>query len=299
MEYLIAALLVIIIVAVGFVVIETQRQNARLRSDIGTRLDTANVTIMNVQERLGELSESGRRIREIGEDIASLQDILKPPKARGVLGEVMLQGLLQQMLPANFTTQHTFASGERVDAVIKLGDRLVPVDAKFPLESFQRMVDAENDVERAKHKKQFARDLARHADDIAAKYILPDEGTYDFALMYLPSEGIYYEVIATDFDGINPADYAVSKKVIPVSPRTMFAYLQTIMLGLRGMSVEEKAAEIVELISRLRGDMARFTSDFETVGTHLTNAHNKYDDAAKRLAKLSGKLDVIETFEKD
>lgn len=299
MEYLIAALLVIIIVAVGFVVIETQRQNVRLRSDIGTRLDTANVTIMNVQERLGELSESGRRIREIGEDIASLQDILKPPKARGVLGEVMLQELLQQMLPANFTTQHTFASGERIDAVIKLGDRLVPVDAKFPLESFQRMVDAENDDERAKHKKQFARDLARHADDIAAKYILPDEGTYDFALMYLPSEGIYYEVIATDFDGVNPADYAVSKKVIPVSPRTMFAYLQTIMLGLRGMSVEEKAAEIVELISRLRGDMARFTSDFETVGTHLTNAHNKYDDAAKRLAKLSGKLDVIETFEKD
>jgi DNA recombination protein RmuC len=299
MEYLIAALLVILILAVGYVVIETQRQNTNLRSDIGARLDTANTTIINVQERLGELSESGRRIREIGEDIASLQDILKPPKTRGVLGEVMLNELLQQILPANFENQHTFASGERVDAVIKLGDRLVPVDAKFPLESFQRMIDAADDAERAKHKKQFARDLSRHADDIASKYILPDEGTYDFALMYLPSERIYYEVIATDFEGVNPADYAVSRKVIPVSPRTMFAYLQTIMLGLRGMRVEEKAAEIVDLIGRLRGDMARFSGDFDTVGTHLTNAHNKYDEAAKRLAKLSGKLDVVETLEKD
>ncbi|MFA5867761.1 MAG: DNA recombination protein RmuC [Actinomycetota bacterium] len=299
MEYLIAVLLVILILVVGLVVVETQRQNARLRSDIDSRLDSANSTIMNVQERLGELSESGRRMREIGENIASLQDILKPPKARGVMGEVMLRELLQQMLPSNFAVQHTFSSGERVDAVIKLGDRLVPVDAKFPLDSFQRMIDAGNDDERAKHKKQFARDLSRHADDIATKYILPDEATYDFALMYLPSERIYYEVIATDYEGVNPADYAVARKVIPVSPRTMFAYLQTIMLGLRGMSVEEKAAEIIELISRLRGDMDRFTGDFETVGTHLTNAHNKYDEAAKRLSKLSGKLDVVETLKKD
>jgi DNA recombination protein RmuC len=315
MEYLVVGLLVILILFLGYVLIDSQHQNARLRSDmdsrlsgissqllettgrIDTRLENANVTIINVQERLGELSEASRRIREIGEDISSLQDILRPPKARGVLGEVMLTELLNQMLPANFQSQHTFASGERVDAVIKLGGKLVPIDAKFSLDSFRRMLDAPDAEGQEKHKNQFARDLKKHADDIAAKYILPDEGTYEFALMYLPSERIYYEVIATDFGGnVNPADYAVAKKVIPVSPRTLFAYLQTIMLGLRGLCVEEKAAEIIELLGRLRGDMARFTGDFEIVGTHLTNAHGKYDEATKRLAKLSGKLDMVETM---
>ncbi len=265
---------------------------------IDSRLDGANQTLSGVQHHLGELGAASRRILEVCQDISALQDVLKPPKMRGILGEVLLQEVLTQILPGNCSFQYCFKSGATVDAVIRLGDRLVPVDAKFPLESFRKMVDAAGDDQKAKWRRQFASDVKKHADAIAEKYILPDENTYDFALMYLPTESIYYEVIARDdATGSNAADYAVSRKVIPVSPSTTFAYLQTVMLGLRGLKVEERAAEIVDLISRVRGDVGRFASDFETLGTHLKNAAGKYDEADRRLNKISLKLDKVETID--
>lgn len=316
MDILITVLLVIVAIFVVAAIIVTGRQNQSLRLEVAdrlnamnaqllettgridTRLDGANQTLSGVQLHLGELGEASRRMLEVGKDISTLQDVLKPPKMRGILGEVLLQEVLTQILPANCSFQYTFKSGATVDAVIKLGDRLVPVDAKFPLESFRKMVDAAGDDEKAKWRRQFATDVKKHADAIAEKYILPDENTYDFALMYLPTESIYYEVIARDnATGGNAADYAVGRKVIPVSPSTTFAYLQTVMLGLRGLKVEERAAEIVDLISRIRGDMGRFTADFETLGTHLKNAAGKYDEADKRLNKLSLKLDKVETLD--
>jgi DNA recombination protein RmuC len=264
---------------------------------IDTRLDGAQQTMAGVQEKLVELGEAGKRIHEVGRDISGLQDLLKPPKLRGIMGETMLRELLNQMLPNNCEFQYPFRTGAIVDAAITLGGRIVPVDAKFPLENYRAAAGAKTDEEKSRFRKAFLTDVKKHADDISKKYILPDENTYDFALMYVPSEAVYYEMISGDAGGGCPADYAVSKNVVPVSPHTMFAYLQTIMLGLRGLKVEERAGEIVQLIGRLRGDLARFTADFDTVGSHLNNASNRYDEAAKRLARLSAKMDNVESLE--
>src|SRR6185503_9278283 len=182
---------------------ERLRENAevlnRTQQSLGERLDNAARVVGNVQRSLGGLEEANRKIYEVGKDIASLQEILRAPKLRGGLGEFFLEDLLGQILPAeHFSTQHGFRSGEKVDAVVRLGRSLVPVDAKFPLENFKRILAATSDEESARAKRQFAADVKKHIDAIAAKYILPDEGTYDFALMYIPAENVYYETIIAD-----------------------------------------------------------------------------------------------------
>ena len=181
----------------------TGRVNDRLREsveliqrsqlNVGERLDSTTRVVTDVQRGLGELSEATRKVYEVGRDVASLQDILRAPKLRGGLGEFLLGDLLAQVLPpSHFTLQHGFRSGERVDAVVRLGMGLVPVDAKFPLEDFRRLLEAADDDARARARKAFAQRVRKHVDDVAGKYILPDEGTYDFALMYVPAENVYY-----------------------------------------------------------------------------------------------------------
>ncbi|HTW90993.1 MAG TPA: DNA recombination protein RmuC [bacterium] len=259
---------------------------------VNTRLDNAVRVIREVSATMGELSKSSQQIYEVGKDIASLQEILRAPKLRGVVGELFLGNLLDQVVPQNYELQHRFRSGEAVDAVIKLGPKLVPIDAKFPLENFQRLTAA-GDAERKPLRKRFIADVEKHVDAIASKYILPDEGTYDFALMYIPAENVYYETIIKDEpDEENVSAYAVSRRVIPVSPNSLYAYLQAIVFGLRGLQIEKRAEEILGHLNRLQGDFGKFREDFDTVGTHLKNAHNKYDDALKRLGQLEGKLEI-------
>jgi len=169
------------------------------QQSLGERLDNAARVVGQVQRSLGGLEEANRKIYEVGKDIASLQEILRAPKLRGGLGEFLLEDLLGQILPSqHFSIQYAFRSGEKVDAVIKLGSCVVPVDAKFPLENFQRMLEAAGDEEKNRAKRQFGIDVKKHIDAIAGKYILPDEGTYDFALMYIPAENVYYETIIRD-----------------------------------------------------------------------------------------------------
>ena len=265
----------------------------RTHQSLGERLDNAARVVGNVQRSLGGLEEANRKIYEVGKDIASLQEILRAPKLRGGLGEFFLEDLLAQILPPHhFVIQHAFKSGERVDAVIKLGSSLVPVDSKFPLENFKRMLEAANDDERSRTKKQFVSDVKKHVDAIAGKYILPDEGTYDFALMYIPAENVYYEtIIKDDSEGErNLSQYALSKRVIPVSPNSFYAYLQAIVLGLKGMKVEERAKEIIQYLSRLRGDFAKFRDDFGLLGKHLGHAQTSYQSTEKRLEQFGQRL---------
>ncbi|HJQ83216.1 MAG TPA: DNA recombination protein RmuC [Candidatus Binatia bacterium] len=266
----------------------------RSQTAVGERLDTTSRIVGEVQKRLGALHEATGRIYEVGKDVAQLHDILRAPKLRGGLGEFLLGDLLAQVLPpAHFTLQHAFRSGERVDAVVRLGDGLVPVDAKFPLEDFRRLLDAADDEERARARKAFATRVRKHVDDIAAKYVLPDEGTYDFALMYVPAENVYYETIIRDEEPALAA-YALGRKVIPVSPNCFYAYLQAIALGLRGLRIESRAQEVMGQLTRLGGDLGRLRDDFRLVGKHLGNATQAFAAADRRLDRLDGKLAAID-----
>ena len=263
------------------------------QQNLGERLDNAARVVGNVQRSLGGLEEANRKIYEVGKDIASLQEILRAPKLRGGLGEFFLEDLLGQILPADhFSTQYGFRSGEKVDAVVKLGSSLVPVDAKFPLENFKRILAATSDEESARAKRQFVADVKKHIDAIAGKYILPDEGTYDFALMYIPAENVYYETIIKEdsADDKSLSHYALGKHVIPVSPNTLYAYLQAIVLGLRGMKVEERAKEILNYLIRLESDFAKFRDEYTLLGKHLGHAQASFQDAERRLDQFGQKL---------
>jgi DNA recombination protein RmuC len=266
--------------------------------NVSTRLDNAAKVISDVHRKLGEVHETTKQVQEIGKDISSLQDILRAPKLRGGMGELFLGDLLKQVLPPNrYEEQYRFKSGEKVDAVIKLKEGMVPVDSKFPLENFKRLVEAKDEPGKISAKKQFVRDVKKHIDDIRRKYILPDEGTFDFALMYVMAENVYYEIIIKDEDLGDEGSvfgYAIKNKIIPVSPNSFYGYLQTILLGLRGMRVEEQAQEILKNLARLEGDFERVMNDFAVMGKHLKDTFTKFEDTEKRLGKFEDKLKSIE-----
>src|SRR5437016_10716620 len=213
-------------------------------ASMNTRLDKAAGVIGDLREKVGQIHEVGKAAQE-------LVNIMRAPKLRGGMGELFLGDLLAQILPQeHFKLQHRFRSGEAVDAVIQIGNKYVPVDSKFPLENFRRIMDSQSDSERVSARKQFLRDVKKHVDAISTKYILPDEGTYNFALMYVPAENVYYETIIKEESSASGEErplfsYALEKRVVPVSPNSFYAYLQTILLGLRGMQVEERAQEIL------------------------------------------------------
>jgi DNA recombination protein RmuC len=259
-------------------------------ASMNTRLDNAAKVVGDLREKVGQ-------IHEVGKAAAELVNILRAPKLRGGMGELFLGDLLAQILPPeHFKLQHRFKSGEAVDAVIRIGQKLVPVDAKFPYENFKRVIEAPSETERAAARKQFLRDVKKHVDAIATKYIVPDEGTYDFALMYVPAENVYYETIIKDDGGEEHQlfSYSLEKRVIPVSPNSFYAYLQTVLLGLRGMKVEERAQEILGALTRLRNDFDKVQENFRVLGRHLTNASGSYADTEKTLTKLDAKLSQVE-----
>lgn len=268
-----------------------------VNKNMNTRLDNAAKVISDVHRKLGEVHETTKQVQEISKDISSLQEILRAPKLRGGLGELFLGDLLKQVLPpSHYKEQYRFKSGEKVDAVILLKESMVPVDSKFPLENFTRIVEAKDETGRAAAKKQFIRDVKKHIDDISRKYILHDEGTFDFALMYVMAENVYYEIIIKDEnmdDEKSVFKYAIEHKVIPVSPNSFYGYLQTILFGLRGLRVEEQAQDILKNLARLEGDFTRVMNDFTLMGKHLKDSVTKYDDAEKRMIKFNDKLDSL------
>ncbi|MBI2438770.1 MAG: DNA recombination protein RmuC [Lentisphaerae bacterium] len=263
---------------------------------LGDRLDNTAKVVGDVRERLGQMDEASKRIFDVGRDIAELQQTLQAPKLRGGLSEYLLAELLAQVLPEqNYLLQYKFKGGETVDAVIRLSSGLAAIDAKFPLENFKRSLNAADEAERLAAGKQFARDVKKHIDDIARKYIRTDEGTFDFALMYIPAENVYYSIIVRREGSDDEAlfQYALKRRVIPVSPNSFYAYLQTILLGLRGLRVEESAREIMDNLERLAKDLESFTEDFRVVGQHLGNAQKRYEEADKRLSRVEVKLEQM------
>ncbi|MEX2159573.1 MAG: DNA recombination protein RmuC [Dehalococcoidia bacterium] len=263
-----------------------------VQSDIGRSLTSQSETIGKIGAQLGELAQSTQQMLDVGKNISSLQDILKPPKVRGGFGEMLLERLLAEILPENsYSTQHRFTNGVIVDAAIHVGSSIVPVDSKFPLESFHRVLAAPEE-ERSTVRKEFVRAVRGHIDAVA-KYILPDEGSLPFALMYIPAENVYYEVIVKDDLGdaqANLCAYAMERRVIPVSPNSFYAYLQAILIGLNGMKVEERAHEIISHLERLNGDFARMKDDFTLVGKHLRNAAERYGDVDRSFTKFGDRL---------
>jgi DNA recombination protein RmuC len=262
----------------------------RSQANVGERLDSTARVVGEVQRGIGELREATAKVFDVGRSVNQLHDILKAPKLRGGFGEFFLGDLLAQVLPTEHVIlQHMFRSGERVDAAIRVGDGLVPIDAKFPLEDFRRMIDAGDDEGRARARKAFLARVRKHVDDVAAKYVLPDEGTFDFALMYIPAENVFYETIVRD-EGSDLVTYALGRKVFPVSPNTLYAYLQAIVLGLRGLRIESRAQEVIQQLGRLSGDLERLREDFRLVGKHLGNAQQAFAAADRRLDRFDQSL---------
>jgi DNA recombination protein RmuC len=252
--------------------------------------------LSDVRERLGQLSEVTKRLETVGGAVTEVQQLLQVPKLRGTIGEVWLEELLRQILPAAaYAMQHSFKSGERVDAVVRVGSRVVPVDAKFPLEACQRMLAATGD-DAERERRAFVRSLKARVDEIADKYIRPDEGTYEFALMYIPAENVYYEAIlrAQDpEDGRSIFSHAMVRRVIPVSPHTFYAYLLVILHGLKGMKFELEAREIQDQLGALRQQFEAFWVAFEKVGAHLTNAVKQFEESDKQAGKVHNRFETI------
>lgn len=253
-------------------------------------------SLSDVREQLVRLSEATGRLETVGHSVAQVQELLKVPRLRGTLGELWLEDLLRQVFPSGlYDLQHSFKSGERVDAVVRIGGRLVSVDSKFPLEACQRVLQSEGD-EAKRERRMFRRTLKARVDEIADKYIRPDEGTYDFALMYVPAENVYYEAVIR---GENPNQdesfigYALNRKVIPVSPNTFYAYLAAILHGLRGMEVEKRAQEILDELSGLKQGLDKLERGYELIGKHLNNAQKQYDETSRRLDTVHKKVKGI------
>ncbi len=284
MEIVIIILLVIILVSmVGFFLWDRLRTSQRWKE----QSDTTKV-FGEVKESLGKLTQRTEQIQEVGKNISSLQDLLRAPKFRGGFGELLLERLLADILPhENYSLQYKFQNGETVDAVIRIGGNLVPIDSKFPLEDFQRILAVESEEEQVALRRQFTRTIKKHIDAVT-KYILPDENTFDFALMYIPAENIYYETILQS----EIYSYALQKRVIPVSPNSFYAYLQVIILGLKGLHIEKTARDILGHLGRLQGDLQDFQEDYATLGTHIGHASRKYEEASVKLTRLGDKLQL-------
>jgi DNA recombination protein RmuC len=267
---------------------------------MGSRLDNAAKVIQDVQNKLGELGQATQEIKELGQSVSKLEEMLKAPKLRGGLGELLLEDLLKQVLPANaYNIQYTFRNGQTVDAIINTAGGKVPVDSKFPLENFRKMLDAKSEQEKKTAARLFKSDVKKHIDAISEKYILPDEGTFDFALMYIPAENIYYETIIkeesyAEEDGLYA--YATKRRVVPVSPNSFYAHLRVIALGLKGLQIERSAKEIFQNLELLSTELRKFNDVFETLGTQLNNAKNNYDKADKQLAGLTEKFKSVQSI---
>jgi DNA recombination protein RmuC len=250
--------------------------------------------LRNSQEVLGRVGKQLGEIQQAGRDLSNatqtLQSVLGAAKTRGSLGEVALEALLADALPVSaYEIQYRFLTGSIVDAVIRAGDKVIAIDSKFPLESYRRLVDCGEEA-----RKEFFQAVRKHAESIADKYILQNEGTLDVALMFVPSEGIYYELLMTSDAKLGRLDdHCRSKAVFAVSPNTLHAYLSAILMGLKGMQVAENARHLVAGLNALRAQLDSFAKIYDTLGGHLRHAQQCHEEAGRKLERVQGSVEQM------
>ncbi len=278
---------------------ELQRQLQVLAEGVSGHLfasqrDTAQV-FGSLKGQLGQVAQMAARMEELAHGLDELESVLKVPKMRGLLGEQALEEILRQALPPAFwELQHRFADGRTVDAVLRLGDRLLPVDAKFPLESYRRLVAAADDDARRVARRDLARAFKGRVDELATRYLRPGEGTLDLALLFLPAEGVYYEVVTAG--GADDADllgYALTRRVVPVSPASFHAYLRAVMTGLRGFEVNRHAGDIVRRIEALDRELELLRAELALLGRHLHNATGRFAEVERRSGRLQDQVTAL------
>lgn len=267
-------------------------EKTTLSSDIVEWLKTSNQSVdqklsknleifASVQRSIGEFSEIGRSMKE-------LQEYLTSPKLRGNIGEHVLKELLAQNFPkSSYKLQYHFKTGSIVDAVLITTQGLIPIDSKFPIDTFKKIAKASNKEEVVALKKDFERDVKKHVDDIARKYILAEEKTVDYALMYVPSESIYYELINNE----TVFDYAGQNRVLPVSPMSFYAYIKAILISFEGEKIETKAKEILKILQAIKKDYQRTDEALSVLNKHVTNAYNQSSQVTKTFSSLGQKLE--------
>lgn len=260
--------------------------------EVNDRLTMASKVIGDLRERISAFEEGSKKITDLGKNISDLQNVFKAQKMRGIFGEQLLETLLLEVLPKeSVEMQYKYKTGDViVDAIVRFKDSFLPIDAKFPYESFVRLNEMTDEVQRADMKKQLAKDFKKHVDAIATKYISKEEKSLDVAFMYIPAENVYYEVVIRDDETLNIRDYCFARHVVPVSPSTLYAYIQIVLLGMKGMQVSKKAKEILDSIKTLESEFGRVLDSYDVIGSHLTHAQQKYAETSKYLEKFGNRM---------
>ncbi len=255
----------------------------RTNQEISKRLDAAAQLISSVGKEVGQ-------VRQIGQQLSSFQEMLRAPKFRGNLGEEILRDLIAQVLPRDvYDFQYRFRNGLVVDAAVRTESGVIPIDSKFPLETFQRYARAGNEREKEGAWKEFRRSFRQHVDAVASKYILPGEGTTPFALLYVPSEAVYHEIVSR---GTELVRYAREKSVFVVSPNGFYYFLQVLLLGLQSQRVEEAAKQILETLAAIRRENEQLGDALRTLEGHLNNARGALDRVRSRQENFARLLEV-------
>ena len=284
METLLLIIILIAIIVLGYFIFKQKPSN-----DLIEWLKSTNVRMDGQSRTIGDrLDNTSKVINDLQKNIAEFNQFLSSPKLRGNVGEQVLKELLKQFLPnESFNLQYTFKSGEKVDAAIMTSAGIIPVDSKFPLENFRKMQTE------PVYRKTFESDVKKHIDDISRKYILTDEGTLDYALMYIPSEAVYYEIVNSQ----NLFDYAQSKRILPVSPTTFYAYIKAILMSFEGQKIEKQAKEILSSLRAIKKDYGKVEENLGILQKHLVNATNMMGNVYSSFTNLGHKIQSIQNLD--
>jgi DNA recombination protein RmuC len=275
---------------------QTLKPELEERRQLGSRLSGH---LERFTQAVTEIGKDVEVFQELKQNLSELGNLLKPQQFRGPLGEILVRELIRDKLPAAYLReQHAFRNGTRVDFAIELRGKLIPIDAKFPIENYKRVREAATEAEQRRFRAEFRRDVKRHIDEVA-QYIHPDEQTYNFAVMVIPSEGVYYEAIIREEDVTDSSSlyrYATDRNVVAASPYTFWALLTVIEQGLRGFEISKQAERILQAMQVMTHDLQRFSQgEFRLIGEHLKHASRNFDGASDALKGLLGRLELRET----